>query len=166
MICEHGPCVTGVLVARCTKDANSNIHPISISHMLAAESNLSVGAHLDVEKAFLNLEQDGRCVTITDGGTALLSSMQEKMPRAALFRCSRHLKEDLKRTPAGRASLDIYNKLVAIPKNHSSRVRLLQLLVYACHMHCALALPCSMCLLDRTSTVNSEAFCECIPGNV
>lgn len=111
-----------MFVARCTRDANSNIHPISISHMLAAESNLSVGAHIDAEKHFVNLEEGGHCVTITDGGTALLSSMSDKLPGAALFRCNRHLREDLKKTSTGRSSVDIYDKLVAIPENHKKRV--------------------------------------------
>ena len=43
----------GVLVARATYDANHCVHPVSVSHMLAAEGDMSVGAHIQAELILL-----------------------------------------------------------------------------------------------------------------
>ena len=43
----------GVLVARATYDANHCVHPVSVSHHLAAEGDLTVGAHIFAERLLL-----------------------------------------------------------------------------------------------------------------
>lgn len=68
----------GVLVARVTKDANENIHPVSISHMLAAEGDLSIGSHIASEIDILGagVMNNSSNLTILDGGPALLNQVR------------------------------------------------------------------------------------------
>jgi len=103
----------GVMIVRATKDANNNIHPVSISHMLAAESDRSIGAHVAAELKFLDLHRDGVHVPIVDGGASL------KKFSGSHWRCTRHLQDELsKKGRAGKADLEIYNKITRLPKNH------------------------------------------------
>lgn len=67
----------GILVVRATHDANEHVHPISVSHMLAAEGDLSVGAHIDTELELIGageMDQSAR-VTIVDGGLSLVGQV-------------------------------------------------------------------------------------------
>lgn len=73
----------GIIVVRATKDANNRIHPVAISDMLCAESNLSIGAHISAEKALTTIAQSENMLTLVDGGPALLSEMQARLPEAS-----------------------------------------------------------------------------------
>ena len=106
----------GVMINRATKDGNDNVHMISTSVMLASESALSLDAVQSAEGLLLGpdtpLSHADR-VTITDGGVALIGSQRKHHPRAAMWRCYRHLKADLlKRCKASALILD---KLVKLP---------------------------------------------------
>ena len=79
----------GILIVRATKDGNNNIHPVSMSHVLAAEGDKSVGAHKAVEERFLDLDRGGTHVPIVDGGASL------KKYSGSHWRCSRHLADEL-----------------------------------------------------------------------
>ena len=106
----------GVMIARATKDANDNIHVISLSVMLAAESNVSLDAVQTAENRLLgnpNPLSSSERVTITDGGVALISSQQRQHPEVSLWRCYRHLKSDLLKRC--RDSLPIFEQLVKLP---------------------------------------------------
>ena len=101
----------GILVVRATKDADNHIHPVSISHFLGPEGDITVGSHVETERRYVDLDRDGTHLTIIDGG----SSLGKFTPNH--FRCSRHLEEQLRHTSSGRDSIDIYKRLVQIPKN-------------------------------------------------
>ena len=63
----------GVLVARATYDADHAVHPVSMSHMLAPESDLSVGSHINAERHLLGddvMNKFGH-VTFVDGHPSL-----------------------------------------------------------------------------------------------
>ena len=103
------------------KDGNRRLHFASLSHMLAAEGDLSVGAHCLAERALLPSEafNHERYLTIMDGGPSLRRSTLSFCPKASLLRCSRHVEEDLvKGGKAARNSIPIYKKLLAMPKGH------------------------------------------------
>ena len=74
--------IIGTLLLRGTIDANKNVHPVSVSHLLAAEGNLSVGAHIRAESALLSIGMysnslnDHRRVSCMDGGAALINMTQ------------------------------------------------------------------------------------------
>ena len=74
----------GILVVRATHDANEHVHPISISHMLAAEGDLSVGAHITAELDLLGRDEldDPTRVTNVDGGISLLGRVASDCPHA------------------------------------------------------------------------------------
>ena len=90
----------GIMTVRATKDANDNIHPISISRTISAESSLGVGAHFHGESRCLgeanSLLMKGR-VSLMDGGHALHSRHASHHPDGHQFRCSRHIIADLDR---------------------------------------------------------------------
>lgn len=90
----------GILLGRATKDANDHIHPISLSCMIGAEGNFTLDAMHRAEKMILGdhspLSAPGR-LSIIDGGAALASQQLSHFPESKLWRCSRHLKEDLSR---------------------------------------------------------------------
>jgi hypothetical protein len=109
----------GTLLCRATKDANSNVHPISITVVLASECNYAVDAMMAAEEMLLSSEghssplDNASRVTVTDGGPALVSRQKHHHPDVALWRCEHHLKAELARRC--RASLKVYNDLVEIP---------------------------------------------------
>ena len=103
------------------KDANRRLHFASVSHMLAAEGDLSVSAHLRAERAILQEDafNSAEYLTITDGGPSLRRCVQTFCPKASLMRCSRHMEEDLvKGGSTARESIPMYKKLLQIPKGH------------------------------------------------
>ena len=113
---------TGVAVVRAKKDANRRIHAVSVSHMLAAESDLSVGAHMAAEKSVLPSEafNTDDYLTIEDGGKSLHSQTRKYHPKASTMRCSRHMEADLAiGTTAAKESVPIFKKLVQVPKGHA-----------------------------------------------
>ena len=71
----------GVLVVRATHDANDHVHPVSVSHMLAAEGDLSVGGHIasEIELLGCDVMNDARKVTIMDGGRSLIGRVSIAM---------------------------------------------------------------------------------------
>jgi hypothetical protein len=88
---------SGVMVVRGTRDANKNLHPVSISDMLCAESNLSVGAHLRAEADLLGgAMNDEARLSRMDRGTALRSESLAVNPKTHRQVCVRHLAGDLK----------------------------------------------------------------------
>lgn len=87
------------LVVRATKDADNRVHAMSVSHMSAAESDLSIGAHIQAERSLYAIAESKR-VTIVDGGPALLGQVKKQCPQAAVMRCSRHLLDDLSKAAA------------------------------------------------------------------
>jgi hypothetical protein len=78
---------TGVLIVRATKDANNNIQPVALSHMLAAEGDRSVGAHTAAENKFLDMDRAGTHVPIIDGGSSLKKFSGEPMHSRARSSC-------------------------------------------------------------------------------
>ena len=60
----------GILVARVTKDANDNVMPVALSHMLAAEGDLSVGSHMAAEVDLIGLGTTSTTTTSTTTTTA------------------------------------------------------------------------------------------------
>ena len=55
--------------------------------------------------------------------TRTRAQMKRKLPSVSILRCYKHLKDELNKTPTGRESLPIYEKLVALPKcTNSARV--------------------------------------------
>ena len=107
----------GTMFIRATKDANDNIHPISISILLATEGTLATDAVQTAERLALGpssaLDMPGR-VTITDGGKALMNSQLKAHPLSSLWRCEHHLKGDLAKRC--KASLPIYEQLIHLPR--------------------------------------------------
>ena len=95
--------------------------------MLASECNLALGAMMDGENVLLRqirgseaqrlasspLDAVGR-VTITDGGVSLISQQRAKHPTTFLWRCARHLTEDLQKHQH-KKSLEVYGELLQIP---------------------------------------------------
>lgn len=69
----------GVLVVRATHDANQHVHPVSISHMMAAEGDLSVGAHIasEIELLGMDVMNNHSYVTIVDGGKSLINQVEQ-----------------------------------------------------------------------------------------
>lgn len=82
------------LLVRATKDADNRVHVLSASHMSAAESDLSVGAHIQAEKRLYSLAEKPR-VSIMDGGVSLVKQTQTQLRNTQVMRCSRHLMQDL-----------------------------------------------------------------------
>ena len=112
----------GVLVGRGKKDGDDKIHACSLSHMLAAEGDLSVGAHLAAEKALLPAEAYNTedYVTVIDGGISLRCQTLQYHPNANLLRCGRHLADELtKGTKAAKDSVEAFEGLLHIPKGHT-----------------------------------------------
>ena len=113
---------SGILIVRGKKDANSNLHAASLSHMLAAEGDLSLGAPTAAEKALLPKEAFNTpdYVTLVDGGASLKSQNKMCNPEASLLRCSRHLLDEcIKGSATAKASVAPYKKLMQIPKGHN-----------------------------------------------
>lgn len=111
---------SGVLVVRATMDANDNIHPMSVSDVLAPEGLASVGAHMAVEKIMTNMESvASQTVCIVDGGPALLRTTKREYPEMGIQRCYRHLIQQLQRCKTSRAIIPAYEQVVKIPKNHA-----------------------------------------------
>lgn len=95
----------GTLMVRATKDADNRIHPMSVSHLLAAESMLGVGAHISAEKMLFDIASDKERVSIVDGGAALVGQTKSLLPNCHILRCSRHLLDELsKGAGQGRSS--------------------------------------------------------------
>ena len=112
----------GILVGRGKKDGDDKIHACTLSHMLAAEGDLSVGAHLAAEKALLppDAYNTKDYVTAIDGGISLRCQTLQYNPHANLLRCGRHLTDELaKGTKAAKDSVDDFKKLQHIPKGHT-----------------------------------------------
>lgn len=84
----------GTLIVRATKDADNRVHVLSASHMSAAESDLSVGAHIQAERSLYKISESER-VSIMDGGPSLVKQTKLQLPKACVMRCSRHLIQDL-----------------------------------------------------------------------
>ena len=85
----------GTLCAHVTKDANENINPISISHMLAAEGDLSVGAHIAAEidllgDAVMNAPEN---LTICDRSRCLEGCQERQFSNVSVLTCYRHLNQ-------------------------------------------------------------------------
>ena len=110
----------GVLVARATYDANHCVHPVSVSHHLAAEGDLTVGAHIFAELLLLGdevMNKHGN-VTIVDGGPSLEGQTAKQLPKVQVKRCDTHLKDMLNRTPGNQEkSMEILIKLGFFPKS-------------------------------------------------
>ena len=114
----------GTMFIRATKDANENVHPISISVLLTSECNAALNAHMTAENVLLRqssspglttnspLDAPGR-VTITDGGPALMGVQNAMHPSTSLFRCMHHMKEELRKRC--KLSLQIYEELLQVP---------------------------------------------------
>ena len=85
----------GILCARVTKDANENIHPVSVSHFLAAEGDLSVGAHLAAEIDLLGDEvmNAPQNLTICDRSRCLEGCQARQLPNVSVLTCYRHLSQ-------------------------------------------------------------------------
>ena len=85
----------GILCARVTKDANENIHPVSLSHFLAAEGDLSVGAHIAAEKDLLGDEvmNAPQNLTICDRSRCLEGCQARQLPNVSVLTCYRHLSQ-------------------------------------------------------------------------
>lgn len=112
---------SGVLVVRATMDANNNIHPISVSDVLAPEGLASVGAHIAVEKIMTKMETVAcSTVCIVDGGPALLRATKREYPTMGIQRCYRHLIQQLQRCKTSRAIIPSYEQMIRIPKNHGN----------------------------------------------
>lgn len=89
--------------------------------MLAAESNLSIGAHISAEKEMSCIERlSDKMVTILDGGPALLSEQRARLPKAGVMRCQKHLLDELMKSKGGREAKDKYMQLSRLPKNHNA----------------------------------------------
>ena len=52
-------CCTGIILTRVTADAEKKLHIVSFSRFLAAEADLSVGAHIKAEKATPGIRTPG-----------------------------------------------------------------------------------------------------------
>ena len=79
---------SGVAVVRGKKDADSRLHVASMSHMLAAEGDLSIGAHMAAEKAVLPVDAFNTAEYLTnfDGGASLKGQTHLYNPNASTFR--------------------------------------------------------------------------------
>jgi hypothetical protein len=115
----------GVLLERAVKDANNNLHCVSVSCLLGPESRTTARAHCAAEAMFLGGAEGplnaANAVTIVDGGASFAREHIEANPRAHLWRCEVHIKEDLKRSAAGRNSIEVYERLLSVPPG-STRV--------------------------------------------
>lgn len=114
----------GVLVAHATLDANNAVHPIAMSHMLAAEGDLSVGAHIRAVRHVLGDEvvnQHGN-VTFVDGGLALEGQVTAQLPLVHLQRCHTHIQDYLHKKGGSKheKDIDILNKLKLLPKGKNA----------------------------------------------
>jgi hypothetical protein len=114
----------GVLVARATFDANNHVHPVSISHMLAPEGDLSVGAHISAERHLLGdgvMNKFGH-LTFVDGHASLEGEIGKQLPNVHILRCHTHMKDMLmKRGGRARhaATLDALDKFKNLPKGRN-----------------------------------------------
>ena len=114
----------GVLLVRAVLDGNKNIHQVSVSHMIASESNQSCGAHTQAESQLIKDPRTGKCplnskkrVTCMDGGKQLRTAEKEAFPDTNILRCFRHLTEDVQRgnKKSKNETQEIFNKLSALP---------------------------------------------------
>jgi hypothetical protein len=100
------------------------VHPVAVSHMLAAEGDLTVGAHILAERHLLGdavMNKPGN-VTIVDGGASLEGQTLHQLPNVQVYRCATHLKDMLKRSGGNHdKSVEILNKLVFLPKSKKAQ---------------------------------------------
>ena len=115
----------GTMFIRATKDANDNVHPISVSVLLASECNQALEAVMSAENLLLKqmkspeesltrspLDSPGR-ITITDGGLALMGVQKVVHPTSNLWRCEHHMKSELRKRC--KKSVAVYEKLLTLP---------------------------------------------------
>ena len=78
----------GVAVVRAKKDANRRLHVVSMSHVLAAEGDLSVGGHMFAEKQILPEDafNTSDYLTLFDGGASLKGQTRAFNPNASTMR--------------------------------------------------------------------------------
>jgi hypothetical protein len=96
----------------------------SCARLQSFAGNLSVEAHLRAEHRHLSgvLNVDNR-VTIIDGGSALQNMSKKFNPHANLWRCSRHLTEQLKHSAQGRKVAEEYAILHRLPPGRAAQAQ-------------------------------------------
>ena len=111
------------MISSVSRDGNGNIHPLAVSCMLAAEGNLSTGAHIRAEVA-LNPHKaaadgatsyDGQ-LTIVDGAACLEEETVKNMPGMAIARCRRHFRQRMLKHKAMHRDLEAFNEITKVTR--------------------------------------------------
>ena len=111
-----------VMISTVTRDGNGNIHPLAVSCMLAAEGNLSVGAHVRAEVAMnpLRATDGATCyngqLTIVDGAACLEEETVKNMPGMAIARCRRHFRQRMLKHKAHHRDLEAFNDITKVTR--------------------------------------------------
>lgn len=147
------------------------MHPISMSHMLAAESDLSVGAHIRAEDELITTHDNPLAgherLTIVDGGKSLVNKSLQLRPLVSLLRCSRHLADDLlKGNKHEKHFVETFREWVRWPRSRRAAIeRALQLLPSANRLTripkeqlCAALLPDGVCTHGNTTNNAAEVL--------
>ena len=110
------------MISTVTRDGNGNIHPVAVSCMLAAEGNLSAGAHNRAEVALNPLKAtdgapcyDGQ-LTIVDGAACLEEETVKNMPGMAIARCRRHFRQRMLKHKAMHRDLEAFNEITRVTR--------------------------------------------------
>jgi hypothetical protein len=104
-----------IIVVRGHQDANENMHFAAVSKMLAAEGDLTVGAHCMAEEQLVGTFLGRRGVlSVMDMGGALRKQHLLRYPDSNILFCGRHMTETLASSP----DLLTYKQLLHLPKGH------------------------------------------------
>ena len=113
-----------ISIRNATFDANNAVHPVAMSHMLAAEGDLSIGAHIRALRHVLGNDVVNRLgnVTFVDGGTSLEGEVQRQLPNVHVQRCHTHIQDFLHKRGAAKHENDIaiLNKLKLLQKGKNA----------------------------------------------
>lgn len=145
--------------------------------MLAAESDLSVGAHIRAEDELITTHDNPLSLperlTIVDGGKSLVNKSLKLRPHVSLLRCSRHLADDLRKgNKQEREFLETFKQWVRWPKSRRPAIeRVLQSLPSGNRVTripkeqlCAALLPDSVCSHGNTTNNAAEVLnCMLLP---
>ena len=102
------------------KDANDNVHPASLSVMHAPEGMVCIRGVCRAERMLLppsQLRVVSKAHTVQDGGKALREERLALNSEATNQECQWHFRLRMKRAHASKEEMELFEKLVRIPKN-------------------------------------------------
>ena len=105
-----------VMAVSATQDGNGNVHPLAVSDFSAAEGAMSSFSHCKADAALNEQDSYQGHLTLVDGAPVLAEGTAKYYDGMSLARCRRHFEERLISTKNGRRDLEVYKKIIQVPR--------------------------------------------------